>query len=335
MYDSITLVIYQYFDGNKLPIIIGILDKNADISSVIIIFIISWGITRLILIPLSAMVALNLHYVKEEGQRLAEGVLGDEIASKLSISSIRAHGRNLDQIKKEINKAVEQELKSERLRNELITNVSHDIKTPLTSIKSYVEFLQSDNITEEQRKEYLEIVAKHAEKLNVLAKNLIEVSQITSGNIEVKSEKTSLNIIIEQTLDEFAFKIEKASLLPRVIMPEDDIYIMGDGEWLWRIFSNLFNNACKYSKPETDLNITLEKINNKAYVNISNISKAEINVENSELFERFVRGDSSRHTEGNGLGLPIAKSLAELQNGKLEISTQENTFTATLIFNVA
>lgn len=300
-----------------------------------LVFIVTWGITRLILIPIFAMIAINLNYVKEEGKRLAEGVLGDEIASKLSISSIRSHGRHLDQIKKEINKAVEQELKSERLRNELITNVSHDIKTPITSIKSYIDFLQRDDLTDEQRKEYLAIVEKHTDKLAVLTKNLLEVSQITSGNIEVKSEKTSLNIIIEQTLDEFAFKLERSDLIPRVQMPENDVYVMGDGEWLWRIFSNLFNNACKYAAPGTDLEINLDEKGEKAVISISNLSKTALNVEGEELFERFVRGDSSRHTEGNGLGLSIAKSLVELQGGTLDITVKEDMFTAVMVFDIA
>ncbi len=311
----------------------GVLDKSAEPRSVMLMFIIIWGITRLIVIPVFAMIAINLYYVKEEGQRLAQGVLGDEITKKLTISSIRAHGKNLDQIKKEIHKAVEQELKSERLRNELITNVSHDIKTPLTTIKSYIDFLQRDNLTDEQRKEYLAIVARHTEKLSVLAQNLVEVSQITSGNIEVKSEKTSLNIVIEQTLDGFALKLDESEILPRVIFPDDDIYIMGDGEWLWRIFSNLFNNACKYGAAGTDLEIILEKVNGKAVAKISNISKKPLNIEGDELLERFVRGDSSRHTEGNGLGLSIAKSLAVLQGGTLEISAKDEKFTAILCFD--
>lgn len=311
----------------------GILDKSSNPSSVLLTFIITWGITRLIIIPIFAMIAINLYYVKEEGQRLAEGVLGDEISSKLTISSIRAHGRNLDQIKKEINKAVEQELKSERLRNELITNVSHDIKTPLTSIKSYVDFLQNGNLSEKERKDYLEIVAKNTDKLTVLAKNLIEVSQITSGNIEVKSEKTNLNIIIEQTIEEFAFKFDNNELIPRISLPENDIFIMGDGEWLWRIFSNLLNNACKYAARGTDVEISLDESDGKAHIRISNISNSALNVEGDELFERFVRGDSSRHTEGNGLGLSIARSLAEHQGGTLDVSVKDEKFTAFLIFD--
>lgn len=302
-------------------------------TRVFTMFLVIWGMTRLLLIPIFVMVAINLYYIREEGERLAEGVLGDDVSEKLSIAAFKAHGKNLDQIRKEINKAMEQELKSERLKNELITNVSHDIKTPLTSIKSYVDFLQRDNLTEKERKEYLEIVAKHTDKLAVLAKNLIEVSQITSGNIEVKREKTSLNIIIEQTLEEFALKLEQSELMPRVIMPEKEVYVIGDGEWLWRIFSNLLNNACKYAAGGTDVEISLEESNGKAVVRIANISKSVLNVEGDELFERFVRGDSSRHTEGNGLGLSIAKSLAELQGGNLDISVRGDTFAAVVVFD--
>lgn len=302
-------------------------------TDVFTMFLIVWGMTRLLLIPIFVLVAINLNYIREEGERLAGGILDDSVTNKLSIAAFKAHGKNLDQIRKEINKAMEQELKSERLRNELITNVSHDIKTPLTSIKSYVDFLQRDNLTEKERKEYLEIVAKHTDKLAVLAKNLIEVSQITSGNIEVKREKTSLNIIIEQTLEEFALKLEQSELMPRVIMPEKDVFVMGDGEWLWRIFSNLLNNACKYAAVGTDVEISLEENNKKAAVRIANISKSALNVEGDELFERFVRGDSSRHTDGNGLGLSIAKSLAELQGGTLDISVKGDTFVAVVIFD--
>ncbi len=296
-------------------------------------FLIVWGMTRLLLIPIFVLIAINLNYIKEEGERLAGGILGEGVSKKLSISAFKSHGKNLDQIRKEINKAMEQELRSEKLRNELITNVSHDIKTPLTSIKSYVDFLQRDNLSEKERKEYLEIVAKHTDKLAVLARNLIEVSQITSGNIEVKREKTSLNIIIEQTIEEFALKLEQSELIPRVNMPENEVYVMGDGEWLWRIFSNLLNNACKYAAVGTDVEISLGENNGKAAVRIANISKSALNVEGDELFERFVRGDSSRHTEGNGLGLSIAKSLAELQGGTLDISVKGETFTAVVVFD--
>ena len=313
----------------------GILnDSVAEPGLVLGVFLITWAVTRLILIPIAVMIAINLNYVKEEGRRLAEGVLGDEIADKLSVAAIRTHGQNLDRIKKEINKAMEQELKSEKLKSELITNVSHDIKTPLTSIKNYVGFLNDDNLTDEERKKYIAVISKHTDKLSMLLNDLIEASKIQSGNIEINLEKTSLNIIIEQTVEEFAVKLEQSLLLPRINMPRDDVYIMGDGQWLWRIFANLLNNACKYAAPETDLEICLENVENKARVSISNISNSEFSVEGNELFERFVRGDSSRHTEGHGLGLSIAKSLAEMQGGTMDISVTGNKFTVTLDFEI-
>lgn len=312
---------------------LGILRDDSDPQSILLLFIIIWGMTRLIIIPILAMYAINLHYVKEEGQRLARGVLGDDISDKLSIASIRAHGKNLDKIRDEINKAMEQELKSERLKSELITNVSHDIKTPLTSIKNYVDLLSRDNLNEEERKKYIGIVNRHTDKLTMLLGDLIEASQISSGNIEINLERTSLNIIIQQTVEEFAVKLEQSELIPRVELTEEDVYVMGDGKWIWRIFSNLLNNACKYAAPGTDVEIALDKKDGRAVIQIANISGAELNVEGEELFERFVRGDRARHTEGNGLGLSIARSLTELQNGSLEINVEDNKFIAVIGFN--
>lgn len=311
----------------------GILSDVSDPKSVMLTFIVIWAMTRLIIIPIFVMYAINLHYVKEEGQKLAKGVLGDEfISDKLSIASIRAHGKNLDKIRDEINKAMEQELRSEKLKNELITNVSHDIKTPLTSIKNYVDLLNREDLSDDDRKKYLEIVNRHTDKLTMLLTDLIEASQISSGSIDIDLEKTSLNIIIQQTIEEFAVKFMKSELIPRVEMPEDDVYIMGDGKWIWRIFSNLLNNACKYAAPGTDVEIILDKKDGKAVIKIANIASRDLDFEGKELFERFVRGDSSRHTEGNGLGLSIAKSLTELQNGEMDIRVYDNKFIAKMKF---
>ncbi len=314
---------------------LGIIGEVFEPMSVFGMFLVIWALSRLVMIPIITMIAINLNYIREEGQRLAEGVLGDEIASKLTIASFRAHGKNLDQIKKEINKAMEQEIKSERLKTELITNVSHDIKTPLTSIVSYVDLLGRDETTEEERKKYLDILDRHTKNLNNLLDELIEASKISSGNIEIELSRISLNIIIGQTVEEFADKFEKFYLLPRIMIPEEDVYIMGDGRWIWRILANLLNNACKYSAPETDVEIRLETDNGKAILSISNNIREEININAQELTERFVRGDSSRHTEGSGLGLSITKILAELQDAQLEVGVEEECFTAKLIFDIA
>ncbi len=315
---------------------LGIIGEVFAPMSVLGMFLVVWALSRLILVPIIAMVAINLNYIREEGQRLAEGVLGDEIASKLTIASFKAHGKNLDLIKKEINKAMEQEIKSERLKSELITNVSHDIKTPLTSIVSYVDILRREETTDEEREKYLEILSHHTKNLNLLLDELIEASKISSGNIEIELSKISMNIIISQTVEEFADKLDKNALLPRISMPDDDVYVMGDGRWIWRILSNLLNNACKYAVPDTDVEIDLKEADGKAILTISNEAKSEITVDAQELTERFVRGDSSRHTEGSGLGLSITKILAELQAAQLEVEVDDSQkFTAKLIFDVA
>ena len=314
---------------------LGVIGDVFEPESVLTLFIVIWALSRLVMIPIIAMIAINLNYIREEGQRLAEGVLGDEIASKLTIASFRAHGKNLDQIKKEINKAMEQEIKSERLKSELITNVSHDIKTPLTSIVNYVDLLSRDDVTQEEKAKYLDILTHHTEKLNLLLDDLIEASQISSGNIEIEFSRISLNIIIGQTVEEFADKLEKSCLLPRISMPEKDVYVMGDGRWLWRILANLLNNACKYAAPDTDVEISLDSKDGKARLSIANIAKTELSTDVQELTERFVRGDSSRHTEGSGLGLSISKTLAEMQGATLEIEAENDRFCAALLFDVA
>lgn len=311
----------------------GILRSDSEPIAIFKVFLVGWGLTRLILIPIFAMVALNLHYVKEEGQRLAEGFfMEDEIAHKLTISSVRAHAKNLDQIRKEINKAVEQELKSERMKNELITNVSHDIKTPLTAITSYADLLGSENVSEADREKYVGIVARNAEKLNQLMNNLLAASQISSGDVDIKLEKTSLGIVAEQTLEEYAPKLEKSGLTPKLNVPPDDVFIMGDGELLWRVLSNLFGNVCKYSARPANVIISLREKDGKAELAISNGLDKPLDVDADELLERFVRSDRSRHTEGNGLGLSIAKRLTEMMGGELKVSSEGRIFTALLSF---
>lgn len=299
-------------------------------TSVFKVFIALWAATRLILIPIVVMIAINLNYVREEGQRLAEGVLGDEIASKITISSIRAHGKNLDQIKKEINKAMEQELKSERLKSELLTNVSHDLRTPLTSITSYAELLGRKDITPEERMEYAEVLQRQSEKLSKLFDDLMDISKIASGNMKVELENLSLNIAIMQAVDEFAYRFEQSELIPRVELPADDIIAFCDGNCIWRVLTNLFSNACKYAEPGSDITVSLDSEAGKAIIKVSNISKDEISSDGDELMDRFKREDSSRHTEGHGLGLAISKDLVELQKGTMRIDVDGRIFTAVI-----
>lgn len=310
-----------------------LVSDDTDKTAVFEIFLVLWALTRLIMIPIIAMVSINLHYVKEEGQKLADGVLGDDIAGKLSISSIRAHGRNLDLIRKEINKAMEQELKTEKLKNELLANVSHDIKTPLTSISSFAELLERDNLTQEQRIEYAGVLKRHTQKLSDLVNELIEASQINAGTWKVNLEKASLNITLTQAVEEFMYNFDKCGLLPRMSLPQKELFIMCDGESMWRLLSNIFSNVCKYALKGTDVNVALYQQGKKAVVKVTNLTETTEDIDGETLLGRFVRASDSDGTDGHGLGLSIAKSLAEMQGGEFSVSCVGGVFSAVLEFD--
>lgn len=311
-----------------------IIDDSADKTVVFEIFLALWALTRLIIIPVIAMIAINLHYVKEEGQKLAEGVLGDDIASKLSISSIRAHGRNLDLIRKEINKAMEQELKTEKLKNELLANVSHDIKTPLTSISSFAELLEREDLTQEQRIEYAGVLKRHTRKLADLVNELIEASQINAGTWKVNLEKASLNITLTQAVEEFMYNFDKCGILPRMSLPQKELFVMCDGESMWRLLSNIFSNVCKYALKGSDVNVALYEDGKKAVIKVTNLTETTEDIDGETLLGRFVRATEEGNTDGHGLGLSIAKSLAEMQGGTFGVSCVGGVFSAVLEFDI-
>ena len=236
--------------------------------------------------------------------------------------------------------AISESLKSERLKTELITNVSHDIKTPLTSIINYVDLLKKENIQNEKVKEYIDILDKKSQRLKKLTEDLVEASKVSSGNVKLNLEDINLKELFNQTIGEFKDRFEEKSLKIETTVPEKDIKIRADSRYLYRIIENLFSNITKYAQENSRVYIDIEekeKIENKnengqkenrRYVNISikNISKEKLNISSDELMQRFVRGDKSRYTEGSGLGLSIAKSLTELQGGKFDITIDGDLF---------
>lgn len=239
----------------------------------------------------------------------------------------RQHGEQLNSIAEGMNIAVEEQMKSERLKTELITNVSHDIKTPLTSIINYVDLLQKEH-SEEEEKEYLEVLARNSGRLKKLTEDLVEASKASTGNISVSTEKTDVRELVEQSLAEFEEKLEDANLTPVVQIPEG-LCVMADGRLLWRIFSNLLSNCTKYAMSGTRVYITAEQQGEgRAVIAVKNVSREPLNISADELMERFVRGDQARSSEGSGLGLNIARSLALLQNGDLKITVDGDYFKA-------
>lgn len=227
--------------------------------------------------------------------------------------------------------AAQKQLKSERMKTELITNVSHDIKTPLTSIINYVDLLQKPHSQQEQE-QYLEVLSRQSLRLKKLIDDLMDMSKASTGNMTAEFQALDAAEFINQALGEFCEKLERAQLIPVFRHGQEDIRILADGRLVWRVLSNILSNAVKYAMPGTRLYIDLSRAEGRAIISLKNISRDELNLNAEELLERFVRGDGSRNTEGSGLGLNIAKSLMELQKGQLQLLVDGDLFKVTLIF---
>ncbi|EDS78673.1 sensory transduction protein kinase [Clostridium botulinum C str. Eklund] len=233
---------------------------------------------------------------------------------------------NINNIKEGYNKAVAEEIKSQKFKSELITNVSHDLKTPLTSIINYIKLLQQEDISKEEIDGYIGVLDRKSERLKTLIEDLFEASKVSTGAVELNIEKLDVVSLLKQALGEFEEKIENSSLNFRVDVPSKPIYCNLDGKKTWRLFENLIGNILKYSQDNTRVYIDVQEKNNEVIITMKNISSYEMNFEADELFERFKRGDESRSTEGSGLGLAIANSIAELEGGSLDIEIDGDLF---------
>ena len=236
-------------------------------------------------------------------------------------------GKNINNIKQGMKKAVEESIKAERLKTDLITNVSHDLKTPLTSIINYTDLLKKEKIENENVKKYIDILEKKSKKLKILTEDLIEVSKISSGNETVALEKIDFKELVLQANGEFAEKFEEKNLDVISNLPQEAVIMDLDGKKMWRVLENLYQNVYKYSLENTRVYVDLAVHDNIVFT-IKNISKEKLNISPDELMERFIRGDSSRHTGGNGLGLSIAKDLSKLNGGTLSIQIDGDLFVA-------
>ncbi len=227
--------------------------------------------------------------------------------------------------------AARRQMKSERMKAELITNVSHDIKTPLTSIINYVDLLQKPH-TDEEKAQYLDVLDRQSHRMKKLLEDLIDMSKASTGNMAVEIARVDAGEAVNQALGEFADKLAATQLIPLFKVPEEPVYIQADGRLTWRVLSNLLSNVVKYAMPGTRVYVDLEQEGCMVLLSIKNISREALNVPADELTERFVRGDAARNTEGSGLGLNIAKSLMELQKGDLTLTVDGDLFKVTLIF---
>ena len=291
-------------------------------------------IVRLLEIPVIAYTLVSLTALHSGAKQISKGDVEYRINKTFLIGSMRKHASYLNSINDAVNSAVEERVRSESLKTELITNVSHDLKTPLTSIVNYVDLLKKEEITNEKAVQYIEVIDRQSQRLKKLTVDIVEASKAATGNIEVHKEELILNVFLNQTNGEYIERLSEKSLSLVQDIPVKQIKITADGRLLWRVIDNLMNNIYKYSMPGTRVYLNLSEENGRAYISFRNISKNELNIDPGSLTERFVRGDSSRNTDGSGLGLSIAKSLTEIMGGNIGITIDGDLFKVTLSFPV-
>ena len=298
------------------------------------VYVIYRVIRAMILVPAVLWIALSMRRLEKTGQSLAAGTLSHQVDTKGMFPALKRHGENLNAIGEGINRAVEERMKSERMKTELITNVSHDLKTPLTSIVNYAGLIAGEDTDNPRIREYSEVLLRQSERLKRLIEDLVEASKAQTGNLDVELSPTDACVFLEQAAGEYESRISGAGMTLCSAHPDHPVTILADGRRLWRVFDNLMNNIVKYGQPGTRVYLTLEDIHDFAVVTFRNVSREPLNLSPDELMERFVRGDASRNsaTEGNGLGLSIAKSLTELQGGALSLSIDGDLFKAVLHF---
>ena len=276
--------------------------------------------------------AIIMRKLQKGSEALAKGDLSYKTDTEKLFLDFKLIGENLNNISIGMARAVEERLASERTKAELITNVSHDLKTPLTSIIGYAGLIAENECENEKHKEYSEVLIRKSERLKRLLEDIVEISKVTSGNLEVALLPCHANVLLTQVSGEFQEKCETAKLELITDIPDEILRINADSRRIWRVFENLMSNICKYSLPHSRVYLNLEKQGEDAVFIFRNTSKNPLNISPNELMERFVRGDESRTTEGNGLGLSIAQSLTELQNGKMDISIDGDLFKVVLKF---
>ena len=281
------------------------------------------------LVVAAAWMTFQLQKVRDMGSALAAGDLDAQLDTEKVYFDIKRHAEDLNAIGVGMNKAVEQRLKSERLKTELITNVSHDIKTPLTSIVNYVDLLKKEELPPAAR-EYVSVLDRQSHRLKKLTEDLVEASKASTGNIAVQLEPIVVNEIIHQAVGDYDEKLAAGKLEVIVNTYEGNLMALADGRLLWRVLDNLLSNVCKYAMAGTRVYVDLGARDGKVVLSVKNISRDPLNVSAEELMERFVRGDASRHTEGSGLGLNIARSLMDLMGGGFELYVDGDLFKAEL-----
>ena len=295
-----------------------------------------WLAEKAVVLPLLFWFMIRLRQLQTGIRAVADGDLsGRTVDPGRFRGQLRRTAEDIDRLSGSFGRAVEERLKSERLKTELITNVSHDLKTPLTSIVSYVDLLEKEEPENERMREYLAVLHRQSGRLRKLVEDLVEASRASTGDLPVTLAPCRLGVLIEQVLGEYAEKLEAAMLTPVVRQPDEPIDLLADGRHMSRVLDNLMSNICKYGMPGTRVYIDLIRQQGRAAAVFRNTSREPLAADGNELTERFVRGDSARNTEGSGLGLSIAESLTRLQGGQMNVTVDGDLFKVTLSFPAA
>lgn len=287
---------------------------------------------RVILLVPYSFCLVQMKKLLESGKKLAAGDLSHKTDTSNMFWDLKKHGEDLNSIGVGLQSAVEDRMKSEHFKTELITNVSHDIKTPLTSIINYVDLLEKEELDNPKAAEYLDVLHRQSARLKKLIEDLIEASKASTGALSVNFEECEVGVLLTQAAGEFEEKLKAQDLTLLLRKPDEELIIRADGRHLWRVFDNLLGNIVKYAQPQTRVYLNLQKSADLVEIVFRNTSRYELNMTGEELKERFVRGDSSRNTEGNGLGLSIAQSLTELMGGTFGLVIDGDLFKVILTF---
>jgi signal transduction histidine kinase len=286
-------------------------------------------------------IALNLRALQKGGEKLARGDFSSPIDTKYLIGDFKRYGQELNDVQSGLEQAVQEHMKAEHLKTELITNVSHDIKTPLTSIVNYVDLLKKEDIPSPEAREYIAVLDRQSHRLKKLTEDLVEASKASSGALNVDLQPTDVNVLFSQIQGEYQERLAACQLTLVTQPPAPGTMIRADSRLLSRVMDNLVSNICKYALPNTRVYVVSTLFSSQSTpfrnaVNISfkNVSRDELNISPDELMERFVRGDASRHTEGSGLGLSIARSLVQLQGGTFGLAIDADLFRADITFEL-
>ena len=273
-------------------------------------------------------IALNLRTLEKNGEQLSEGDLSTPVDTKRLFGAFRRYGQAMNRLQSGMESAVQEQMRAERMKTELITNVSHDIKTPLTSIVNYVDLLKKEDIPSPAAREYITVLDRQSKRLKKLTEDLVEASKASSGALPVDLQPTDVSVLFSQITGEYQDRLADCHLTLVTQPPAGQPVVLADSKLLSRVMDNLVSNICKYAMPETRVYVSGVTADGQMTMSFKNVSRAELNISPDELMERFVRGDTSRHTEGSGLGLSIARSLVQLMGGTFRLSIDADLFRA-------